>query len=127
MNCLLFATWLLTLLVLINAFAGQVSTCLMVKTKTPKVNSIVGIARRPYTKVYTLKHSEITRYLRTTNRSAEQKVWSRVLRDRSDIHGLYHYAESMMAEVLQGKAVIILTEMVSLNQVGCAMGPPVSL
>ncbi|XP_075750669.1 uncharacterized protein LOC142817525 [Rhipicephalus microplus] len=117
MNRLLFATWLLTLLVLINAFAGQMSACLMVKTKTPKVNSIVDITRRPYTKVYTLKHSEITRYLRTTNRSAEQKVWSMVLRDKSDIHGLYRYPESMMAEVLQGKAVIILTEMVSLKQV----------
>ncbi|KAL3206224.1 hypothetical protein MRX96_052872, partial [Rhipicephalus microplus] len=116
MNRLLFATWLLTLLVLINAFAGQMSACLMVKTKSQKVNSIADIARRPYTKVYTLKHSEITRYLRTTNRSAEKKVWSMVLRDKSDIHGLYRYPESMMAEVLKGKAVIILTEMVSLNQ-----------
>ncbi|KAH7947448.1 hypothetical protein HPB52_012012 [Rhipicephalus sanguineus] len=117
MNRLLFAAWLLTILVLINAFAGQMSACLMVKTKTPKVNSIADIARRPYMKVYTLKHSEMTRYLRTTDRPAERKVWRMVLRDKSDIHGLYRYPESMMAEVLRGKAVIILSEQVSLTQV----------
>ncbi|KAH6929295.1 hypothetical protein HPB50_026156 [Hyalomma asiaticum] len=113
----LYAAWLLTILVLINAFAGQMSACLMVKTKTPKVNSIPDIARRSYLKVYTLKHSEMTRYLRTTDRPAERKVWSMVRRDNSDIHGLYNYPEGMMAEVLQGKAVIILSEQVSLTQV----------
>ncbi|KAH7937174.1 hypothetical protein HPB49_008428 [Dermacentor silvarum] len=40
-----------------------------------------------------------------------------IRRDSSDVHGLYRYPESMMTEVLQAKAVVILTEQVSLIQV----------
>ncbi|XP_070395802.1 glutamate receptor 2-like isoform X2 [Dermacentor albipictus] len=114
---LLFGTWLLTILVLVNAFAGQMSACLMVKTKTPKVNSIADIARRPYLKVYTLKHSEVTRYLNTRDRPAERQVWAMVRRDKSEIPSLYRYPENMMTEVVQARAVVIMPEQMSLTQV----------
>ncbi|XP_070395529.1 uncharacterized protein [Dermacentor albipictus] len=40
-----------------------------------------------------------------------------IRRDRGEIPGLYRYPDNMMAEVLQARAVIIMSEQVSLKQV----------
>ncbi|KAH9374530.1 hypothetical protein HPB48_015449 [Haemaphysalis longicornis] len=52
------------MLVLMNAFAGQLRACLMVKNEVKKINSMADIAATPYLKVYLLKDSSISRYMK---------------------------------------------------------------
>ncbi|KAH6928189.1 hypothetical protein HPB50_012459 [Hyalomma asiaticum] len=57
------AVWLIGIVVLMNAFAGQMRACLMVKSELKRINTLADIAERPHLKVYTLKNTVATRYL----------------------------------------------------------------
>ncbi|KAH9381936.1 hypothetical protein HPB48_009289 [Haemaphysalis longicornis] len=64
----LSATWWIAIVVLMNAFAGQMRACLMVKTELQKVNTVSDIAARPYLKVHLLKGTVLTRYFEVINK-----------------------------------------------------------
>ncbi|KAH8031512.1 hypothetical protein HPB51_017785 [Rhipicephalus microplus] len=57
------AVWWLAIVVLMNAFAGQMRACLLVKNELDKIDTLADIAARPHLKVYMLKNSLVTRYL----------------------------------------------------------------
>ncbi|XP_075553501.1 uncharacterized protein LOC142586133 [Dermacentor variabilis] len=61
--------WWLAIVVLMNAFAGQMRACLMVKSEPDRVNTLKDIASRPSLKVYALKNTVATRYLQSLNAS----------------------------------------------------------
>ncbi|KAL1477453.1 hypothetical protein MTO96_017417 [Rhipicephalus appendiculatus] len=57
------AVWWIAIVVLMNAFAGQMRACLMVKSELKRINTLADIAERPDLKVYALKNTVATRYL----------------------------------------------------------------
>ncbi|XP_077541112.1 uncharacterized protein LOC144153335 [Haemaphysalis longicornis] len=104
---ILSGTWWLAIVVLMNAFAGQMRACLMVKTELEKINTLSDVAARPHLKVYLLKDTEITRYLESSKGVAERTIWRMIRRDRSDIYGLFRYSEEMLIEIAEEKAVML--------------------
>ncbi|KAL3184235.1 hypothetical protein MRX96_032347 [Rhipicephalus microplus] len=60
------AVWWLAIVVLMNAFAGQMRACLLVKNELDKIDTLADIAARPHLKVYMLKNSLVTRYLQAS-------------------------------------------------------------
>ncbi|XP_065295939.1 probable glutamate receptor [Dermacentor albipictus] len=118
------AVWLLAIVVLMNAFAGQMRACIMVKSELQKVNSLADIAARPHLKAYVLKNSLVTRSLEYSQGAAERQVWSMIRRDQSDVYGLLHFSHEMLNEIVGEKAVVIHVSMVAQNEAGkfCGRG-----
>ncbi|XP_075728967.1 uncharacterized protein LOC142771375 [Rhipicephalus microplus] len=106
------AVWWLAIVVLMNAFAGQMRACLLVKNELDKIDTLADIAARPHLKVYMLKNSLVTRYLQTSTVPAEQKVWSMIRRHDTDMYGLLELEKYMADEIVQEKAVTIHANMV---------------
>ncbi|XP_077541111.1 uncharacterized protein LOC144153333 [Haemaphysalis longicornis] len=113
---ILSATWWIAIVVLMNAFAGQMRACLMVKTELEKIDTLSDVAARPYLKVYILKETEITRYLEASKGAAERAVWRMIRRDKTDIYGLFRYSDEMLIEIAQERAVVLHAKMVSQNE-----------
>ncbi|KAL1436540.1 hypothetical protein MTO96_049446 [Rhipicephalus appendiculatus] len=101
------AVWWIAIVVLTNGFTGQMRACLMVKSELKRINTLADIAERPNLKVYTVKDSVVTNHLKASQGAAEQKVWSMMRRDKSDIHGLIRLPDEMIHEIVQEKAVVI--------------------
>ncbi|KAH7937684.1 hypothetical protein HPB49_014544 [Dermacentor silvarum] len=110
------AVWLLAIVVLMNAFAGQMRACIMVKSELQKINSLADIAAKPHLKAYVLKNSLVTRSLESSEGAAERKVWSMIRRDQSDVYGLLHFSYEMLTEIVSEKAVVIHVSMVAQNE-----------
>ncbi|KAH7949218.1 hypothetical protein HPB49_006453 [Dermacentor silvarum] len=55
--------WWIAIVVLMNAFAGQMRACLLVKNELQRVGTLADIAARPHLKVYMLKKTIVTNYL----------------------------------------------------------------
>ncbi|XP_049528842.1 ionotropic receptor 93a-like [Dermacentor silvarum] len=111
------AVWWIAIVVLMNAFAGQMRACLMVKSERPKLNTLVDIASKPQLKVYLLKNTVATRYLESSQGTAEKTVWGMIRRHNTDLYGLLRFSDEMMTEILQEKAVMIHADSISLAQV----------
>ncbi|KAH7938144.1 hypothetical protein HPB49_020876 [Dermacentor silvarum] len=110
------AVWWIAIVVLMNAFAGQMRACLMVKSERPKLNTLVDIASKPQLKVYLLKNTVATRYLESSQGTAEKTVWGMIRRHNTDLYGLLRFSDEMMTEILQEKAVMIHADSISLAQ-----------
>ncbi|KAL3216140.1 hypothetical protein MRX96_033163 [Rhipicephalus microplus] len=120
------AVWWIAIVVLMNAFAGQMRACLMVKSELKRINTLTDIADRPNLKVYTLKNTVATRYLQSSRGAAERKVWSMIRRDGTDLYGLLRFPEEMIHEIVQEKAVVVHAKTILQNEAGkfCAAGEP---
>ncbi|XP_077540840.1 putative glutamate receptor [Haemaphysalis longicornis] len=103
----LSATWWIAIVVLMNAFAGQMRACLMVKTELQKVNTVSDIAARPYLKVHLLKGTVLTRYFESSSNAAERTVWRMIRRDGTDAYGLFRYSDEMLTEIAKERAVVL--------------------
>ncbi|XP_077486472.1 uncharacterized protein LOC144097701 [Amblyomma americanum] len=112
------AAWWLAIVVLMNAFSGQMRACLLLKTELERINTLQDIAARPHLKVYLLKNTVPTRYLESSQGAVEKKVWSMIRRDKSDLNGLLHFPEEMLYEIIQEKAVVIHANTVSQTEAG---------
>ncbi|XP_075750624.1 glutamate receptor ionotropic, kainate 5-like [Rhipicephalus microplus] len=110
------AVWWIAIVVLMNAFAGQMRACLMVKSELKRINTLTDIADRPNLKVYTLKNTVATRYLQSSRGAAEQKVWSMIRRDGTDLYGLLRFPEEMIHEIVQEKAVVVHAKTILQNE-----------
>ncbi|KAH8020882.1 hypothetical protein HPB51_007994 [Rhipicephalus microplus] len=110
------AVWWIAIVVLMNAFAGQMRACLMVKSELKRINTLTDIAERPYLKVYTLKNTVATRYLQSSQGAAERKVWNMIRRDGTDLYGLLRFPEEMIHEIVQEKAVVVHAKTILQNE-----------
>ncbi|KAH7936646.1 hypothetical protein HPB49_002011 [Dermacentor silvarum] len=122
---ILSAVWWIAIVVLMNAFAGQMRACLLVKSERPRINTLADIAARPHLKVYILKNTVATRYIEWSQGAAEKKVWSMIRRHGTDLYGLLRYSDEMLTEIVQEKAVMIHVESNSRAEAGhfCEDGP----
>lgn len=111
------AVWWITIVVLMNAFASQMSACLMVKSEVDRIESLEDVAKRPHLVPYTLENSEMTWILKTSTRETYRQLWRMIRRHNSDISGLFKYPEKMLLEVVREKAVIIHAVLLSHGQV----------
>ncbi|KAL1470562.1 hypothetical protein MTO96_024134 [Rhipicephalus appendiculatus] len=111
------AVWWLAIVVLMNAFAGQMRACLLVKNELDKIDTLADIAARPHLKVYMLKNTLVTRSLQTSTVPAEQKVWSMIRRDNTDMYGMLELQKYMADEIVQEKAVTIHGDMLAQTSV----------
>ncbi|KAH7936645.1 hypothetical protein HPB49_002010 [Dermacentor silvarum] len=98
------AVWWIAIVVLMNAFTGQMRACLLVKSERPRINTLADVAARPHLKVYILKNTVATRYLESSQGEAEKTVWSMIRRHGTDLYGLLRYSDEMLTEVVQEKA-----------------------
>ncbi|XP_049272518.1 glutamate receptor ionotropic, kainate 5 [Rhipicephalus sanguineus] len=118
---LVSAVWWIAIVVLMNAFAGQMRACLMVKSELKRINTLADIAEKPHLKVYLLKNTVASRYLESSQGAAERKVWSMIRRDRTDLFGLLRFPEEMVHEIVQEKAVVIHAGTISQNETDCLL------
>nr|XP_054922452.1 uncharacterized protein LOC129382470 [Dermacentor andersoni]XP_054922453.1 uncharacterized protein LOC129382470 [Dermacentor andersoni]XP_054922454.1 uncharacterized protein LOC129382470 [Dermacentor andersoni] len=119
------AVWWIAIVVLMNAFAGQMRACLMVKSERTRINTLIDIASKPHLKVYLLKNTVATRYLESSQGTAEKTVWRMIGRHRTDLYGLLRFSDEMMTEIVQEKAVMIHADTISLTEARkfCEGGP----
>ncbi|KAH9381635.1 hypothetical protein HPB48_021336 [Haemaphysalis longicornis] len=68
---LLSASWWLAIVVLMNAFAGQMRACLLVKNEVEKINDLADIAARPHLKVYVPKNTVVVGFLEVSVASGQ--------------------------------------------------------
>ncbi|KAH7937056.1 hypothetical protein HPB49_007575 [Dermacentor silvarum] len=132
------AVWLLAIVVLMNAFAGQMRACIMVKSELQKINSLADIAAKPHLKAYVLKNSLVTRSLEVGHKSLHSSRVSLsgfcanlLLRRSSGAKSVEHdsprperrvrppaLSYEMLTEIVSEKAVVIHVSMVAQNEAG---------
>ncbi|KAH7937712.1 hypothetical protein HPB49_014858 [Dermacentor silvarum] len=115
------AVWLLAIVVLMNAFAGQMRACIMVKSELQKINSPGRHRGEASPQGLRSENSLVTRSLESSEGAAERKVWSMIRRDQSDVYGLLHFSYEMLTEIVSEKAVVIHVSMVAQNEYNMAI------
>ncbi|XP_075556597.1 uncharacterized protein LOC142588659 [Dermacentor variabilis] len=110
---ILVGVWWIAVVVLMNAFAGQMRACLLVKSEVPKIKTVQEVANRAATAglvPYGLANNEAAWFIQHSSRPDYQKLFAMMKRHGSLIDRLYAFSDKMLMEVSTGKAVIIHVE-----------------
>ncbi|XP_070377483.1 ionotropic receptor 93a-like [Dermacentor albipictus] len=109
----LVGVWWIAVVVLMNAFAGQMRACLLVKSDVPKINTVQEVADRAAISglvPYGLANTESSWLIQPSSRPDYQKLFAMMKRHGSLIDRLYTFSDQMLMEVSTGKAIIIHVE-----------------
>ncbi|XP_077491837.1 glutamate receptor U1-like [Amblyomma americanum] len=106
----LSAVWWIAVVVLMNAFAGQMRACLMVRSEATRIRTVADVnakAEAGGLLPYTLGKTEIERVLKHSRRQDYQNLWRTMKRLGTLLDHFYYFSDKMLTDVAAGKAVIM--------------------
>ncbi|CAN8015239.1 unnamed protein product, partial [Ixodes persulcatus] len=105
---IVFAVWLLTVLVLMNAFTGHMKATMMIRPEPERIDSLKALSAHPDMRTLIWKGTAYEALLKNSKDVEEyQAVWKMVVRCNGTYETNSLYSINHLRLVLSGKAVIV--------------------
>ncbi|KAM7307243.1 uncharacterized protein ISCGN_010879 [Ixodes scapularis] len=103
------ATFWLAVIILTTVFAGQMKAMMMIKEESGRIDNMKDLSLKPEMKPYTVAGSAGVSSVRDSKDPSYQKVWRMMQRHKSDQPPAIVLSDGTMRELVQGKAVLIMS------------------
>ncbi|CAN7982036.1 unnamed protein product, partial [Ixodes pacificus] len=103
------ATFWLAVIILTTVFAGQMKAMMMIKEESGRIDNMKDLSLKPKMKPYTVAGSAGVSSVRDSKDPSYQNVWRMMQRHKSDQPPAVVLSDGTMREVVQGKAVLIMS------------------